>query len=291
MFLSRTWMFVPGSQERRLQKAKDLPADVIIYDLEDAVAANEKEKARKMVRQALQESVGRVNFVRINDPSTPYFLADLKEVTGKGLAGIVLPKTAKREDVTLVDRLLGQLEEAMNFPKGSIRIVPLIESALGLQYAYEIATASDRVTRLAFGSVDFTLDIGAELTKEGLELLYARSQLVVASRAAGIEGPIDAVYIHIRDREGLRQETQFAKQLGFQGKLVVHPEQIPIVNEIFTPTAEEVKEARGIVAAFAEAVAAGSGAIQWNGKMIDYPVAERAQRIVAQAKALGMFTE
>jgi len=291
MFLSRTWMFVPGSQERRLQKVKDLPADVLIYDLEDAVAASEKEKARKMVRQALRENAERVNFVRINDPSTPYFLADLQEIAVEGLTGIVLPKAAKKEDVILVDRLLGQLEEGKNLPQGSIRIVPLIESALGLQHTYEIATASDRVIRLAFGSVDFTLDIGAKLTKGGMELLYARSQLVVASRAAGIEGPIDAVYIHIRDMEGLRQETTFAKQLGFQGKLVVHPDQIPIVNEIFTPTAEEVEEARGIVSAFAEAVAAGSGAIQWKGKMIDYPVAERAKRIVAQAKTLGMLTE
>jgi citrate lyase subunit beta / citryl-CoA lyase len=291
MFLSRTWMFVPGSQERRLQKVKDLPADVLIYDLEDAVAASEKEKARKMVRQALRENAEKVNFVRINDPSTPYFLADLQEIVAEGLAGIILPKAAKKEDVILVDRLLGQLEEGKNLPRGSIRIVPLIESALGLQHAYEIATASDRVIRLAFGSVDFTLDIGAKLTKEGTELLYARSQLVVASRAAGIEGPIDAVYIHIRDLEGLQQETRFAKQLGFQGKMVIHPEQIPIVNKIFTPTAEEVEEAKAIVDAFAEAVAAGSGAIQWNGKMIDYPVAERAKRIVAQAEILGMLTE
>ncbi|MGG1558608.1 HpcH/HpaI aldolase/citrate lyase family protein [Geobacillus thermoleovorans] len=291
MFLSRTWMFVPGSQERRLQKVKDLPADVLIYDLEDAVAASEKEKARKMVRQALRENAEKVNFVRINDPSTPYFLADLQEIVAEGLAGIILPKAAKKEDVILVDRLLGQLEEGKNLPRGSIRIVPLIESALGLQHAYEIATASDRVIRLAFGSVDFTLDIGAKLTKEGTELLYARSQLVVASRAAGIEGPIDAVYIHIRDLEGLQQETRFAKQLGFQGKMVIHPEQIPIVNKIFMPTAEEVEEAKAIVDAFAEAVAAGSGAIQWNGKMIDYPVAERAKRIVAQAEILGMLTE
>jgi citrate lyase subunit beta/citryl-CoA lyase len=287
MSLFRSWMFVPGNHERRMEKAKGLPADVIIYDLEDAVALNEKENARQMVRQAIGNDSGKVNFVRVNDLSTPYFFDDVSELVGEGLSGIVLPKAAKKEDIQITDHLLTQLEQKRNLQKGSTEIVPLVESALGLHNAFEIATASNRIKRLAFGSVDYTLDINAELTKEGTEILYARSQLIVTSRAAGIEAPIDAVFVHIKDHEAMYKDTRLAKQLGFQGKLVIHPDQINIANEVFAPTAQEIEEAKAIVDAFDEALSNGSAAIQLNGKLIDYPVAERAKRIVAQAELLN----
>jgi citrate lyase subunit beta/citryl-CoA lyase len=286
MSLYRSWMFVPGNHERRLEKAKDLQADVIIYDLEDAVALSEKDKSRKMVRKAIADNDKKVSYVRVNDISTPYFFDDVSELAVEGLDGIVLPKAGKKEDVLLADHLLTQMEHKRDLGQGSTEIVPLIESALGLHNAYEIAASCKRVKRLAFGAVDFTLDINAELTKEGVEILYARSQLIISSRAAGIEPPIDTVYVHIKDHEGLLKETRLVKQLGFQGKLVVHPDQIGVVNEVFTPTAEEVQEAKAIVAAFNDALVSGAAAIQLNGKMIDYPVAERAKRIVHQAKDL-----
>jgi citrate lyase subunit beta/citryl-CoA lyase len=241
-----------------------------------------------MVRKAVCNPTDKVNFVRINDAATPFFFEDLQEVACPGLAGIVLPKAASSNQIELVDYLLTQIEQKRNMETGSIQIVPLIESASGLHHAYQIATASKRVKRLAFGSVDFALDIGVQLTKEGTEILYARSQLVVVSRAAGIEPPIDAVYIHVKDAEGFLRDTQLAKQLGFQGKLVIHPDQIGTANQVFAPTAEEIEEAKTIAAAFDEAVATGLAAIQVNGKLVDYPVAERAKRILEQAKALGL---
>jgi citrate lyase subunit beta/citryl-CoA lyase len=285
MSLFRSWMFVPGNHQRRLEKAKELQADVIIYDLEDAVPLQEKEKARDMVTHALRNNRGKVQFVRVNDPSTPYFLDDVCAVAGPDLAGIVLPKAASKEHVSLADCLLAKRENQHGLQTGATEVVPLIESALGLYHAFEIASANSRVKRLAFGSVDYTLDIGAQLTKEGTEILFARSQLVVVSRAAGIEAPIDAVYIHLDDSEGLAVDAKLARQLGFQGKLVIHPHQIEVVNDVFSPTEEEIEEAKRIAAAFDEAVASGFAAVQVGGKMVDYPVAERAKRILGQGKA------
>lgn len=286
MSLYRSWMFVPGNHERRLEKARELKADVLIYDLEDAVPLHEKEKAREMVKHALRNNAHVVQYVRVNDPTTPYYKDDVSELVGAGLAGIVLPKAARKEQILSVDQHISEIEELLALQPGAVEIVPLIESAIGLYHAYDIASASSRIRRLAFGSVDFTLDIGAQLTKEGKEILFARSQLVVISRAAGIEPPIDAVYIHIKDDDGLYQDARLARQLGFQGKLVIHPDQIKVVDEVFSPTAEEIEEAKMIVAAFDEALASGVAAIQIDGKLIDYPVAERAKRIVEQAKVI-----
>jgi citrate lyase subunit beta/citryl-CoA lyase len=287
MSLYRSWMFVPGNHERKLEKVQDLHADVIIYDLEDAVALSEKDIARKMVRKMITDNGNKVNYVRVNDISTPYFLDDVSEIAIAGLDGIVIPKAGKEEQVLLVDHLLTQIEKKRNLRHGSTEIVPLIESALGLHNSYEIAASCNRVKRLAFGAVDFTLDVNAELTKEGVEILFARSQMIINSRAAGIGPPIDTVFMHIKDHGGLLKDTRLAKQLGFEGKLVVHPDQVDIVNDVFAPTAEEIQEAKEIVAAFDRALASGSAAIQLNGKMIDYPVAERAKKIVDQVKFLS----
>lgn len=286
MTLVRSWMFVPGNNRRRLEKVRELAADVIIYDLEDAVPLQEKASARDMVRQAVQENGSRPQYVRVNDPTTPFYLDDLYGLIGHGLTGIVLPKAANRQQILAVEAHLTQLENHGNLPCGSMEIVPLIETASGLYHAYDIASASARVKRLAFGSVDFALDIGARLTREGTELLFARSQLVVISRAAGIEPPIDAVFVDVKDAEGLRNDARLARQLGFQGKLVIHPDQIPIVHDAFSPTKEEIAEAKAVAAAFDEALASGSAAISVNGKLVDYPVAERAKRILRQAEAL-----
>lgn len=288
MVLFRSWMFVPGNVERRLAKVKDLPADVIIYDLEDSVPLDEKEKARIMVRGALKNNTKTVNFVRVNAVSTDYFLDDINEIIEKKLTGIVLPKSERKEEILFVDYLLSQFEKKMDIEKNSIVIVPLIESALGLLNTFEIASSCKRVKQLAFGSADFALDIHAELTKEGSEILYARSHLVASSRAAGIDPPIDAVYLHIKDKEGLLRDTKQAKQLGFQGKLAVHPDQIEVINGVFTPGPEEIEEAKAIVDAFHRSLLSGQAAIQLNGKIVDYPVVERAKRIVDQARALGL---
>ncbi|MBO8172235.1 MAG: CoA ester lyase [Bacillaceae bacterium] len=287
MSLYRSWMFVPGNQPRRLEKVKELEADVIIYDLEDSVSAAGKEEARNLVAEALNHNREKSNYVRINDVSTSWFVDDVFELAVDTVNGFMLPKAEKADQIQYLDHLLTELERKRNLDPGSIAIVPLIESAAGLFHAYEVAMASGRVQRLAFGSVDYALDINAELTREGKELLYARSQLVVVSRAAGIEPPVDAVYMHVKDQDGLKKEAEMVKQLGYEGKLCIHPAQLPVVNEMFAPTPEEIAEAREIVSAYEQAVASGKGAVEVHGKMVDLPVVEKAKKIMERAAKLG----
>lgn len=286
MAFYRSWMFVPGSDFKKIDKVRKLPADVIIFDLEDAVALAEKESARQKIREALNVDRNKYCVVRVNSTNSPYFVDDVKELVSDGLKGIMLPKSEAREQILLLDDLLRKLEEEQGL-EHKIEIIPLIESALGVCQADQVAAASLRVKCLAFGSVDYALDIDAELTKEGFELLYARSHLVNVSRAAGIESPVDAVYTDIHDLEGLKKETTFVKQMGFQGKLVVYPKQIDVVNQVFIPSKQDIEIAHMILAAYEKSVKEGLGAIQVNGKMIDLPVVERAKRMVDKAKWLA----
>ncbi|MED4584934.1 CoA ester lyase [Brevibacillus choshinensis] len=289
----RTWIFVPGSNPKKLEKVEQLLSDAVIFDLEDAVPAQEKALARRLVKEELQHVPRQgtsARYVRVNAVDTPFFEQDVRGIDGVGLRGVVLPKAEDVQSVARLDALLDQLPCTENGVEGGqdqrVEIVPLIESARGLYHAYEIARASKRIKRLMFGSIDFALDIQAQLTPEGQELLYARSQLVVVSRAAGIEAPIDTVFPNFRDKDGLIRETQRAKQLGFQGKLLIHPCQIGPVREVFTPSHEEIVEAELIVASYQEALAAGIGSIQVRGRMVDAPVYERAKRVVEEVSHL-----
>lgn len=277
-----SWMFVPGSDSQKIEKVQHLPVDVVIYDLEDAVALTKKESARINVREALQNNLPKYNVVRVNGVNTPYFKDDLEEIVSHGLKAIMLPKSETKEQILLLERILHQAEEEYEIMQ-PIEIVPLIESANGVCGAAEIAAASSRVKCLAFGSIDYALDIEAELTEEGFELLYARSHLVNVSRAAGIEQPIDAVYPDIHNLDGLQKETKFVKKLGFQGKLVIHPKQVDVINEVFMPSKEEIESAQLIMSTYKQSIQAGLGAIQVNGKMVDAPVIERAKKTLQKA--------
>lgn len=294
---ARTWMFVPGSDRNKLEKVDQLQADAVICDLEDAVASGEKALARKLVHEELlaaQEAGSPARYVRVNAMDTPFFEQDVRGIYGSGLRGIVLPKAEDAKAVARLDAMLDELQHtgiAVDERQLPMEIVPLIESARGLYHAYEIARASKRIKRLMFGSIDFALDIQAQLTPEGQELLYARSQLVVVSRVAGIDAPIDTVFPNFRDKDGLIHETQRAKQLGFQGKLLIHPCQIGPVREVFAPSYEEVLEAEQIVTAFQEALTAGIGSIQVRGKMVDAPVYERAKRVMEEGIHLRQTKE
>jgi citrate lyase subunit beta / citryl-CoA lyase len=283
MLLLKSWLFVPGSKEKHIKKAKDLEANALIYDLEDSVTIFEKENARLNVAKIIQDTNEKVNFVRVNNLNSPYFMDDLYHVVREGLTGIVLPKVNDKENIIVTDYILSCLEKKHQLTSKSISIVPIIETAVGLQNAFDIATSSKRVTRLAFGAQDFMLDLNIRSSKEGIEILYARSKLVAISRAANLESPIDTVYLNYNDEEGLEKEAQMVKQLGFQGKLLIHPNQIKTINQIFSPTSDEIEEAKKIVKFYDESITRGVGAIEVDGKMVDLPIAERARRILSYA--------
>lgn len=274
-----TWFFVPGSNLRNIEKVNTLEADAFIFDLEDAVAISEKQNARENVVKAIQHYQQKNIFVRINSFDSPFFLEDVENVVVEGLSGIVLPKAETSMQLEVLDKLLLEKEKKLNIPIGSIKIVALIESAMGVHHAIELAKFN-RVIRLAFGAIDYTLDIQATLTDHRLELLFARSQLVLASRLAQLEGPIDTVYADIYNESGLRKETTLSKELGFKGKLIVHPAQIKIVNEVFTPSKYEVEQARKIIDAAHKAEKQGKGVVNLDGKMIDLPVIKQAEAIL-----------
>ncbi|HHW43129.1 MAG TPA: CoA ester lyase [Desulfotomaculum sp.] len=287
----RSFLFAPASDLRKVDKALSLDADAVILDLEDAVAVSEKVRARSLVLDVLGRA-GRVGiYVRVNGVNTSWIVGDLMAVVGSRPAGIMLPKAENAEEIRRVDWLIGQLEEEYGLPPGEMELVPLVETARGVMNAYEIAASCPRVRRLAFGAIDYTLDIGTSLTGQGTEIFYARSQLVVASRSAGIAGPIDTVYPRIKDEEGLAAECRLVRSLGFAGKLVIHPAQLGPVNDIFAPTPGEITYARKVVQAFDEAEARGVAAVQLEGKFIDYPVAAWARRILAIAHSLGLDGE
>jgi len=287
MTMFRSLLFAPGNVARRVEKALQLNADVVILDLEDSVPIAVKGATREMVAAALTTARDRPCYVRVNALSTGLTIADLTAIVSSHLDGIVLAKSETAVDLIKVDWFLSHLERERSLPANSIDLIPLVENAKGIRNAYEIAGSVDRVRRLCFGAIDYTADINVHLEEGGVEILYARSHLVNASAAAGLEPPIDTVYPEIKNPPGLLADATLGRRLGFQGKLVIHPDQIDPVNKVFSPSEEEVAYAERVVAAFREAEAAGHAAITLeNGKFIDYPVARSAERLLALASAI-----
>ncbi len=225
-------------------------------------------------------------FVRVNAVSSPYILKDLEAVVDLPIEGIMLAKAESGEEVRRADWLLGLLEREKGIAPGRLVIIPFVESARGIEMAAEIAGACARVWCLAFGGNDYTMDIGTTYSPEGAEQFYARCRLVAASRLAGIAPPLDTVNPDFRNIPALVEEVKRVKQLGFQGKLVIHPAQVGPVNEVFTPSPAEAEWAKKVVAAFAQAQAAGAGVIQLEGRMVELPVVRRAQQILALTEAV-----
>jgi len=289
--LMRTALFVPGNRPDRIEKAFNTEADVIIIDLEDAVPLSEKESSRSNVREKVIQFANRIILVRVNALGSPFIKGDLDETIVEGVNGIILPKVEKADDIHDINKLLLEVEKNRTLPDGSIRIFPLIESAAAVQHVYNIVstkTKPQRIYTVAFGAADYTLDMGIEMTMEGNELFYARSRIAVACRAAGIAPPVDTPFmIDLKNTDALISDARRAKELGFQGKLVIHPDQVEPCNRIFSPLPEEIKRAKKIVHAFEEAEAAGVTAIQLEGKFIDYPVVKRSKNILALATAIG----
>jgi citrate lyase subunit beta/citryl-CoA lyase len=280
--LSRSYLFAPGDNERLLAKVFDAGADAVVLDLEDAVAPERKPPARRLVAELLRSArKSPAVYVRINAISTDLWIEDIAAVVSPALTGVRLAKAESAEEIRALDAALGEAERAAGIAIGTLKITATIESAAAVMAAMEIARAP-RVEALAFGAADFIRDIGASPDEAETQTLYARSHLVVASRAAGINPPIASVYTRIKDLDGLRATTEAARRLGFFGRSCIHPSQVPIVNQIFTPTAEQVAEARAIIAAFERARSAGVAAVAMeNGQFVDQAVVKRARAIIA----------
>jgi citrate lyase subunit beta/citryl-CoA lyase len=289
MQANRTWLFTPANHPRRVEKVFGLGADAAILDLEDAVAVSEKPAARAALAGALARPRACRAYVRINALETEFAWGDLAAAVVPGLDGIVLPKAESAADILTADWAITALEHERGLAPGSVDLMPIIETACGLAAAREICASGGRVRRVSFGAGDYTRDLGMEWTMTEHEVDAARAEIVLASRLGGLEAPIDTVFIHIREAEAFRASCARVRQMGFQGKLLIHPDQVDPANAAFAPTDLEAAWARKVVAAFREAEAAGLASIQIEGQFVDYPIVARAERIVALAEATGEF--
>ena len=282
-------MFVPGNNPGMMQDAFIYGPDSIMLDLEDSVTLAEKDTARLLVYNALKTiDYGNIEMVvRINPLSTPYGRKDIEAVVKAGVDVVRMPKTETADEVREVEAEIEKVEKKIGCV-GRTKIMAAIESALGVVNAYAIATASSRMMGIALGAEDYCANLKTQRTPEGIELLLARQTIVVAARAAGIDC-IDTVFSNLDDMEGFRREVELIKKLGFDGKSIINPRQIEIVNEVFTPSQKDIDKAVAIVEALHEAARRGSGVIALNGKMIDKPVVIRAQHTIDLAIAAGVL--
>jgi citrate lyase subunit beta / citryl-CoA lyase len=282
----RSMIFTPGHRRDLIEKAIRSGSDAVIVDLEDAVALDAKPQARELLADLPPSPVPM--FVRSNAVETGMLWDDVVAIGRAGAAGIVLPKAEDPGLVKEIDGALTALEMAFGHPRGSIGIVPLIESGLGVRLTYEMATASPRVECVMFGGGeqgDLVADLGCEWTPEGTGLMHARASVLMSSRAAGIQHPFEAVFMDFRNLEALRVESELARRLGYVGKVAIHPGQVAVINDVFTPAPDVVEYQRKVLAAFEEAEAEGSASISVDGKMVDYAVARVARAVIARAGA------
>ena len=290
--MRRSMLFLPGNAPKMIINGNYLGSDAVIFDLEDAVAPDQKDAARLLVRNVL----GALEFdrvetiVRINSIDTPFWQKDLEAIVPCRPNIIMLPKTGTAHDVEVVDEYIAGLEAKLGLEAGSVRLMPLIETALGIENAYFIASARPRVTALFLGAEDLTADLRCKRTKDGREIDSARSRMVNAARAAGVD-VYDTPFTDVNDDEGIVADAAYAKSLGFTGKASISPRHITAINTVFSPTKADIAYAYEVMDAIAEAKAQGKGAIALRGKMIDAPIVARAQQTIEAAQALGIRKE
>ncbi len=284
--LRRTMLFVPGNNPGMIRDAYIYGSDALMFDLEDSVSLREKDAARLLVYNALKTIRYRdcELVVRVNPLGTPYGRQDIEAMVRAGAQVIRLPKTETAQDILDTEAEIARVEREAGIPVGQTRMMAAIEGALGVVNAYAIATASKRLVGIALGAEDYCANLKTTRSIEGSELFYARSAIVVAARAAGIDA-LDTVFSDVNDEQGLIRETEHIRQLGFDGKSVINPRQINPVHRVFTPTEKEIEKALRIRAAIREAEKRGSGVVSLDGKMVDRPVALRAERCLALARA------
>lgn len=290
--LRRTMMFLPGSNAGMVKDAYIYGADSIMFDLEDAVAITEKDSARFLVYNAIKTiDYGNTELVvRINSLDTPFGRPDIEAMVRAGVDVIRLPKTDSKEDIHAVEAIIEEVERKIGREVGSTKMMAAIESPVGVINAYEIATASKRLIGIALGAEDYVTNMKTKRYPDGMELLGARTQIVIAARAAGIYA-LDTVYSDVDNEEGFKREVELIKQLGFDGKSVINPRQIKPVHEIYAPTPQEIKKSIDVKRAAKEAEEKGLGVISLNGKMIDKPIVDRAERVLQLASAVGLYKE
>lgn len=288
--LRRTMMFVPGNNPAMLVDSNIYGADSIMFDLEDAVSLPEKDAARYLVYKVLTN----VDFgdaemvVRINGLDTPFYEEDIRAMVKAKVDVIRLPKVESEEMMKTLVKLIEQAEKEFGMEVGSVRVMAAIESAKGVMNAGEIAASTDRMMGIALSAEDYTTDMKTHRYPDGSELLFARNMILHSARAAGIAA-FDTVFTNMDDEQGLINETKYIHQLGFDGKSVVNPRQISVINHIFEPTEKEIKNANAVINAIKEAKEKGSGVISLNGQMVDRPVALRAERVMQLAKASNLL--
>lgn len=289
--LRRTMLFVPGNNPGMLKDAGIYGADSLMLDLEDAVAVTEKDAARFLVYNAIKNlNYGNTEIVvRINGLDTEFGRDDIEAVVRAGVDVIRLPKTETKEDILAVEAVIEEVERKIG-RVGQTKMMAAIESAIGVVNAYSIATSSKRLIGIALGAEDYVTNLKTKRYPDGMELMFARSQIVVAARAAGIYA-LDTVYSNVDNEEGFRREVELIKQLGFDGKSVINPKQIKPVHQIYSPTEKEIKKSADIIRAARFAQKQGLGVISLNGKMIDKPIIDRAERLIQLAKAVGLYKE
>lgn len=283
---SRSFLFCPGNHPSKVAKVFGAGADAVILDLEDAVAVSEKEATRAPVAAALAGPRPCRGYVRVNALDTGFTFGDLEAAVAPGVDGIVLPKVESPADLAKVDWVIGALEAKRGLTQGRIDLMPILETGPGIANARAICAGGGRLRRVSFGAGDYARDMGLDWTRGEAEFAHARAEIVLASRLAGLEPPIDTVWVDLSDTEGLAASARAVKMMGFQGKLCIHPAQVDVVHGIFTPSADEVARAEKVVAAFERAEAEGSASIQVDGQFVDYPIVARARRVLALAAAV-----
>jgi citrate lyase subunit beta/citryl-CoA lyase len=277
-------LYLPGNNPNMLLRGHLFEPDGLIIDLEDAVSPAEKDSARVLVREVLRrKEFGKCEVtVRINGVDTEHWRRDISVVVPCGISGVRVPKVEGPQAVKDMDEEISSVEEKSGIPLGSTKIFCLLETAFGVRNAYDIAKSSGRVTAIIPGGEDLAADLRTSRSKESTELEWIRRMMIVAARAAGVDA-LDTVFPHVNDDDGLRREAGFVKQLGFDGKSVIHPNQIPIIHEVYAPTEREIDTARRIVEAAREAASRGLGAVSLDGRMIDAPVIKRAEFTLMRA--------
>jgi len=286
----RSALYIPGNNPGMIQHCPFFGADSVILDLEDAVAISEKDAARKLVSSFLEalDFDESVVVVRINGADTPYFEKDLLAVVPQAPEAIRLPKCESPKDILCADELITKIETAHGIPEGTVKIHAMIESALGIERAFDIASCSSRVEALTLGGQDLLADYGIQKTQAGHELFYPRARVVSAAKANGLLA-FDTVWTDITDLDGLKKESKLACELGFTGKAAIHPSQIDVIHEAFKPDPKEVHKAKRIMASAERALSEGKGAFSVDGRMVDAPVIKRANHLLQLAKLYPEF--